>query len=141
MLVCIDFILSYSSSCFWISLEKAIVDFLFIFAETVKLIPQHLVTYKFFGAPEGPHYAHYDSWRAEGTLTVIDTWEPVVNFYTSRHAYNDLYYAQAVHEVYPCIIEFLSQHDNVSSWVFTTDIYNCTMVKTLKYVVCFHHCT
>ncbi|CAD6237304.1 unnamed protein product [Miscanthus lutarioriparius] len=28
--------------------------------ETVKLIPQHLVTYKVFGEPEGPHYAHYD---------------------------------------------------------------------------------
>jgi hypothetical protein len=31
-----------------------------MFAETVKLIPQHLVTYKVFGEPEGPHYAHYD---------------------------------------------------------------------------------
>ncbi|PNT72624.1 hypothetical protein BRADI_2g47140v3 [Brachypodium distachyon] len=28
--------------------------------ETVKLIPKHLVTYKVFGQPEGPHYAHYD---------------------------------------------------------------------------------
>nr|XP_027189753.1 uncharacterized protein LOC101511016 isoform X2 [Cicer arietinum] len=28
--------------------------------ETVKLIPEHLVTYKLFGDPEGPHYAHYD---------------------------------------------------------------------------------
>jgi len=55
--------------------------------ETVKLIPQHLVTYKVFGAPEGPHYAHYDLVGGR----------------------------KAVHEVYPCIIEFLSQHDNVSS--------------------------
>ena len=29
-------------------------------AETVKLIPEHLVTYKIFGELEGPHYAHYD---------------------------------------------------------------------------------
>ncbi|PAN29048.1 hypothetical protein PAHAL_5G196900 [Panicum hallii] len=55
--------------------------------ETVKLIPQHLVTYKVFGAPEGPHYAHYDLVGGR----------------------------KAVHEVYPCIIEFLSQHDKVSS--------------------------
>jgi len=55
--------------------------------ETVKLIPQHLVTYKVFGAPGGPHYAHYDLVGGR----------------------------KAVHEVYPCIIEFLSQHDNVSS--------------------------
>ncbi|KAI4999847.1 uncharacterized protein LOC123444162 isoform X2 [Hordeum vulgare subsp. vulgare] len=55
--------------------------------ETVKLIPQHLVTYKVFGEPEGPHYAHYDLVGGR----------------------------KAVHEVYPCIIEFLSQHDDVSS--------------------------
>jgi hypothetical protein len=28
--------------------------------DTVKLIPQHLATYKVFGEPGGPHYAHYD---------------------------------------------------------------------------------
>ncbi|KAJ7954146.1 Alpha/beta hydrolase family protein [Quillaja saponaria] len=28
--------------------------------ETVKLIPEHLVSYKVFGEPTGPHYAHYD---------------------------------------------------------------------------------
>uniref|UniRef100_A0A453FBD9 Serine aminopeptidase S33 domain-containing protein n=11 Tax=Triticinae TaxID=1648030 RepID=A0A453FBD9_AEGTS len=55
--------------------------------ETVKVIPQHLVTYKVFGKPEGPHYAHYDLVGGR----------------------------KAVHEVYPCIIEFLSQHDDVSS--------------------------
>uniref|UniRef100_A0A0D9V4E8 Serine aminopeptidase S33 domain-containing protein n=1 Tax=Leersia perrieri TaxID=77586 RepID=A0A0D9V4E8_9ORYZ len=55
--------------------------------ETVKLIPQRLVTYKVFGKPEGPHYAHYDLVGGR----------------------------KAVHEVYPCIIEFLSQHDEVSS--------------------------
>ncbi|KAJ1284894.1 hypothetical protein BS78_03G240000 [Paspalum vaginatum] len=55
--------------------------------ETVKLIPQHLVTYKVFGEPEGPHYAHYDLVGGR----------------------------KAIHEVYPCIIEFLSKHDKVSS--------------------------
>lgn len=29
-------------------------------AETLKLIPQHLATFKVFGEPGGPHYAHYD---------------------------------------------------------------------------------
>lgn len=29
-------------------------------AETVKLFPKHLATYKVFGEPSGPHYAHYD---------------------------------------------------------------------------------
>uniref|UniRef100_M1A487 AB hydrolase-1 domain-containing protein n=1 Tax=Solanum tuberosum TaxID=4113 RepID=M1A487_SOLTU len=28
--------------------------------ETVKLIPENLATYKVFGEPRGPHYAHYD---------------------------------------------------------------------------------
>lgn len=28
--------------------------------ETAKLIPEHLVTYKVFGDPDGSHYAHYD---------------------------------------------------------------------------------
>ncbi|KAL5221365.1 hypothetical protein ABZP36_026078 [Zizania latifolia] len=55
--------------------------------ETVKSIPQHLVTYKVFGKPEGPHYAHYDLVGGR----------------------------KASHEVYPCIIEFLSQHDKASS--------------------------
>uniref|UniRef100_A0A0E0EKR2 AB hydrolase-1 domain-containing protein n=1 Tax=Oryza meridionalis TaxID=40149 RepID=A0A0E0EKR2_9ORYZ len=51
--------------------------------ETVKLIPQHMVKYGVFGKPEGPHYAHYD--LVGGRL--------------------------ATDEVYPCIIEFLSRHD------------------------------
>lgn len=51
--------------------------------ETVKLIPEHLVTYKVFGEPGGSHYAHYD--LVGGRL--------------------------AVEQVYPCIIEFLSCHD------------------------------
>ncbi|WCJ24466.1 hypothetical protein M5689_006425 [Euphorbia peplus] len=51
--------------------------------ETAKLMPEHLVTYKVFGEPGGPHYAHYD--LVGGRL--------------------------AVEQVYPYIIEFLSDHD------------------------------
>ncbi|KAK9074518.1 hypothetical protein SSX86_007116 [Deinandra increscens subsp. villosa] len=51
--------------------------------ETVKLIPENLVTYKVFGEPDGPHYAHYD--LVGGRL--------------------------AVDEVYPCVVQFLSGHD------------------------------
>ncbi|KAI4347216.1 hypothetical protein L6164_008048 [Bauhinia variegata] len=51
--------------------------------ETVKLIPENLVTYKVFGEPGGPHYAHYD--LVGGRL--------------------------AADEVYPCITEFLFHHD------------------------------
>ncbi|KAL9317174.1 hypothetical protein ACSQ67_013691 [Phaseolus vulgaris] len=51
--------------------------------ETVKVIPEHLVTYEVFGEPGGPHYAHYD--LVGGRL--------------------------AVEQVYPSIIEFLSCHD------------------------------
>ncbi|XP_068638162.1 uncharacterized protein [Aristolochia californica] len=51
--------------------------------ETVKFLPQHLVTYKLFGQPNGPHYGHYD---LVGGRLMVD-------------------------EVFPCIIEFLSRHD------------------------------
>ncbi|PRQ40283.1 putative serine aminopeptidase, S33, alpha/Beta hydrolase [Rosa chinensis] len=51
--------------------------------ETVKVIPEHLVTYKVFGESGGAHYAHYD--LVGGRM--------------------------AAEQVYPCIIEFLSQHD------------------------------
>ncbi|XP_042501977.1 uncharacterized protein LOC122079512 isoform X2 [Macadamia integrifolia] len=51
--------------------------------ETVKIIPQHLVTYKIFGEPGGAHYAHYD--LVGGRL--------------------------ASDQVYPCIIKYLNRHD------------------------------
>lgn len=51
--------------------------------ETVKLFPENLVTYKAFGQPGGPHYAHYD--LVGGRL--------------------------AVEQVYPCIVEFLCRYD------------------------------
>ncbi|XP_042985255.1 uncharacterized protein LOC122313971 isoform X3 [Carya illinoinensis] len=52
--------------------------------DTVKLIPEHLVTYKVFGEPGGPHYAHYD--LVGGRL--------------------------AVEQVYPRVIQFLARHDS-----------------------------
>ncbi|XP_039019571.1 uncharacterized protein LOC120151101 isoform X2 [Hibiscus syriacus] len=52
--------------------------------ETVKLLPRDLVTYKIFGEHQGPHYAHYD--LVGGRL--------------------------AVEQVYPCIVQFLSQYDD-----------------------------
>ncbi|KAK3031567.1 hypothetical protein RJ639_036366 [Escallonia herrerae] len=57
--------------------------------ETVKVIPKSLVTYKVFGEPEGPHYAHYD--LVGGRL--------------------------AVDQVYPCIVQFLSRHDSTDTEV------------------------
>ncbi|CAN0916212.1 hypothetical protein LINGRAHAP2_LOCUS29593 [Linum grandiflorum] len=53
--------------------------------ETVKILPKHLVTYKIFGEPGGPHYAHYDL--------------------VGGH--------MAAEQVYPAIVDFLSQHDSV----------------------------
>nr|KJB61255.1 hypothetical protein B456_009G348200 [Gossypium raimondii] len=54
--------------------------------ETAKLFPENLVTYKLFGEPHGPHYAHYD--LVGGRL--------------------------AMEQVYPCIVQFLSQYDLTS---------------------------
>ncbi|PKU69069.1 hypothetical protein MA16_Dca002338 [Dendrobium catenatum] len=54
--------------------------------ETVKLIPELKVSYKVFGKPDGPHYAHYD--LVGGRL--------------------------ATNEVYPCIINFLCCHDELT---------------------------
>ncbi|KAK2397467.1 hypothetical protein P8452_18439 [Trifolium repens] len=51
--------------------------------ETAKLFPKDLVTYKVFGKSGGPHYAHYD---LVGGRSAAD-------------------------QLYPCIIEFLIQHD------------------------------
>ncbi|KAF4386345.1 hypothetical protein F8388_019972 [Cannabis sativa] len=51
--------------------------------ETAKLIPEHMLTFKIVGEPEGPHYAHYD----------------VVGSHL------------AANQVYPHIIEFLNDHD------------------------------
>ncbi|KAK4280754.1 hypothetical protein QN277_012334 [Acacia crassicarpa] len=51
--------------------------------ETAKLIPEEFITYKVFGEPGGPHYAHYD---LVGGRKVAD-------------------------HVYPCLTEFLMHHD------------------------------
>ncbi|KAI3515658.1 hypothetical protein L1887_14559 [Cichorium endivia] len=52
--------------------------------ETIKLVPKHLATYKVYGEPAGPHFAHYD--LVGGRL--------------------------APEQVYPSIIEFLTVHDS-----------------------------
>ncbi|KAJ4709871.1 Alpha/beta hydrolase family protein [Melia azedarach] len=54
--------------------------------ETVKLLPKDLVTYKLFGEPGGPHYAHYDLVGGQ----------------------------MAVEQIYPCIVQFLSHYDSIS---------------------------
>lgn len=46
--------------------------------ETVKLIPEHLVTYEVFGEPEGPHYAHYD--LVGGRLAVGQVYPSIIHF-------------------------------------------------------------
>lgn len=53
--------------------------------DTVKFFPSHSVTYKLFGGENDIHYGHYD--LVGGRL--------------------------ADHDVYPCIIEFLSNHDKL----------------------------
>lgn len=53
--------------------------------ETIKKIPEHMITYRVFGEPRGPHYAHYDL---------------VGGRYAAK-------------EVYPCILEFLVAHDKL----------------------------
>lgn len=53
--------------------------------ETIKLVPKHLATYKVFGEPDGPHYAHYDI--VGGRL--------------------------APQQLFPSIIEFLTDHDSI----------------------------
>ncbi|KAK6921224.1 hypothetical protein RJ641_014902 [Dillenia turbinata] len=53
--------------------------------ETVKVIPKDLVTYKVFGDPGGPHYAHYDLVGCR----------------------------LAAEHIYPCIIDFLGHHDKI----------------------------
>lgn len=53
--------------------------------DTAKLIPSHFITYKLFGGENDIHYGHYDLVGAR----------------------------LAAHDVYPCIIEFLSNHDKL----------------------------
>ncbi|XP_019164761.1 PREDICTED: uncharacterized protein LOC109160950 isoform X2 [Ipomoea nil] len=51
--------------------------------ETIKVIPEHLATYKLFGEPDGPHYAHYDLVGCR----------------------------LAAEQIYPCIVQYLSRYD------------------------------
>ena len=103
-----DFLLNFVWKSSTNSFRRCSVEF----AETVKVIPQHLVTYKVFGKPEGPHYAHYDlvggrKVRAHFLYLKVEVQSLILTVLSAI--------VQAVHEVYPCIIEFLSQHDEVSS--------------------------
>nr|GMD21160.1 uncharacterized protein LOC109160950 isoform X2 [Ipomoea batatas] len=52
--------------------------------ETIKVIPEHLATYKLFGEPDGPHYAHYDLVGCR----------------------------VAAEQIYPCIVQYLSRYDS-----------------------------
>ena len=48
-------------------------------AETAKLIPEHLVSYKCFGEPGGPHYAHYD--LVGGRLVLFSSLPPSIHYH------------------------------------------------------------
>ena len=89
-------------------------------ADTVKLFPENLVTYKLLGEPDGPHYAHYD--LVGGRLVSCIYRSPMlelcsVTYYVracllSKVNFSDNLSLQAVEQVYPCITEFLSHHDS-----------------------------
>ncbi|MFQ6648437.1 hypothetical protein Gotur_021229 [Gossypium turneri] len=80
--------------------------------ETVKLLPQNLVTYKIFGEHQGPHYAHYD--LVGGRLVSIANRKMYTEMPFDRYSssVSKIVQIQAVEQVYPCIIQFLSQHDD-----------------------------
>ncbi|MBA0750881.1 hypothetical protein Gogos_002262, partial [Gossypium gossypioides] len=80
--------------------------------ETVKLLPQNLVTYKIFGEHQGPHYAHYD--LVGGRLVSIANRKMYTETPFDRYSssVSKIVQIQAVEQVYPCIIQFLSQHDD-----------------------------
>ncbi|KAI3979350.1 hypothetical protein MKX01_036394 [Papaver californicum] len=71
--------------------------------DTVKIIPQHLITYKVFGEDGGPHYAHYDLVGGCLELSISLSLSPSPTLSLSP----------AVEQVYPCIVEFLGVHDTV----------------------------
>ncbi|KAK9750425.1 hypothetical protein RND81_02G196000 [Saponaria officinalis] len=77
--------------------------------ETVKLFPKDLVKYKVFGQPEGPHYAHYD--LVGGRLVSKPSNLFPLLFCSINQIVMHNSSLQAVEEVYPCIVEFLSTYD------------------------------
>lgn len=91
--------------------------------ETVKIIPEHLVTYKLLGEPGGPHYAHYD--LVGGLLVCIIIpflfiFQTQIFFCTSKDVIMQsngkaisswILFMQAEDQVFPCVIEFLTCHD------------------------------
>ncbi|XVF44222.1 hypothetical protein PTKIN_Ptkin02bG0103300 [Pterospermum kingtungense] len=80
--------------------------------ETVKLFAENLVTYKVFGEPQGPHYAHYD--LVGGRLvSIADRKYLTFSCYLTAACMMFLIFfkVQAVEQVYPCIVQFLCQYD------------------------------
>ena len=84
-------------------------------ADTAKLFPEKLVTYKVLGEPDGPHYAHYDlvggrlvCYISRSTMLELC----VCSCFLSQSIFSDNFSLQAVEQVYPCITEFLSHHDS-----------------------------
>ncbi|RDX64017.1 hypothetical protein CR513_57479, partial [Mucuna pruriens] len=77
--------------------------------EMVKLIPEELVTYKVFGEPGGPHYAHYD--LVGGRLHTDLNQLGIFQFMDFHNFVTFLSTLQAADQLYPCITEFLIHHD------------------------------
>lgn len=100
-------------------------------AETIKLVPKHLATYKVFGEPDGPHYAHYDivGGRLVCNLSSFFFFRELkekinINFYyiiwevtkSCCVQISDIFTdanLQAPQQLFPSIIEFLADHDSI----------------------------
>lgn len=56
----------------------------------MKLIPEHLITYKILGEPGGPHYAHYDlvGSRLVGVSLSFSLFDLFFLAHTHTHIYN-----------------------------------------------------
>lgn len=88
--------------------------------ETVKLLPEKLVTYKVFGEPGGAHYSHYDlvGGRLVNFVFLNNFWENkitafiLLTYIITASIILSLFEMQALDQVYPCIIEFLSCYDS-----------------------------
>lgn len=89
-------------------------------ADTAKLFPENLVTYKVLGEADGPHYAHYDlvggrlvCYISRSTTLELCSMQYYVRpCFLSQSVFSDNFSLQAVEQVYPCITEFLSHHDS-----------------------------
>lgn len=94
----------------------------------MKLIPEELVTFKVFGEPGGPHYAHYDlvGGRLVWLFQLLFCWKSynlhAYTYFNQLENFQDMDFLnlvtlhsilQAADQLYPCIIDFLSHHDMV----------------------------